>query len=84
MAPDSAHNTVYMLFQYVWQGNSDYTIGVFDMTHYVRVAEIPFRTTAQLGFNPQGRFVRWGSNGLAVNFKGDQIYLLSGSLVSGR
>jgi hypothetical protein len=84
MAPDSAHNTVFVLVQYVWQGNSNFTIDVFDMTHYVRVSSIPFSTTAQLGTNPPGRFSRWGSNGLAVSFKGDKIYLLSGSFVSGK
>ena len=83
MAPDSAHNAVFMLAQYTWQGNSNYTIDVFDMTHYVRVAAIPFPTTAQLGTNPPGRFIRWGTNGLAISFKGDNIYLLSGPLFSG-
>jgi hypothetical protein len=79
MAPDSTLNTVFMLVQYVWQGNSNYTIDLFDMTHYTRIGAIPFQTTAQLGFNSPSRFIRWGSNGLAVNFKGDKIYLLSGS-----
>jgi hypothetical protein len=79
MAVDSANNKVFILVQYVWQANLNYTIDVFDMTHYVRVASIPFPTTAQLGFNPPNRFIRWGSNGLAVSFKGDKIYLLSGN-----
>jgi len=78
MAPDSAHNIVFILTQYVWQGNTNYTLELFDMTHYVRVASIPFSTTAQLGLNEPGRIVRWGSNGLAVSFKGDKIYLFSG------
>lgn len=81
MAPDSSLNSVFILSQYVWQENSNFTIDIFDMTHYVRVGWIPFPTTAQPGVNPLGRFIRWGSNGLAVNFKGDQIYLLSGSFV---
>lgn len=83
MAPDSAHNAVFLLTRYVWQGNSNYTINVFDMTHYVRRAAIPFSTTAQLGLNEPGRFIRWGSNGLAVSFKGNKIYLLSGPLFTG-
>jgi hypothetical protein len=83
MTPDSTLNAVFSLVQYIWQGNSNYTVEVFDMTHYVPVAAIPFPTSAQPGFNPPGRFIRWGSNGLAVNFKGDKIYLLSGSFVSG-
>ena len=82
MVPDSSLDSVFVLTQYVWQENSNYTIDIFDMSHYVRVGWIPFPTTAQLGFNPLGRLIRWGSNGLAVNFKGDQIYLLSGSFVS--
>ena len=82
MAPDSSLNSVFILARYVWQGNSNYTIDIFDMTHYVRVGWIPFPTTALPGFNPLGRFIRWGSNGLALNFKGDQIYLLSGSFVN--
>jgi len=82
MAPDSSLNSVFVLTQYIWQENSNYTIDIFDMTHYVRVGWIPFPTTALPGFNPMGRFIRWGSDGLAVNFRGDQIYLLSGSFVN--
>ena len=82
MTPDSSLDSVFVLTQYIWQGNSNYTIDIFDMTHYVRVGWIPFPTTALPGFNPLGRFIRWGSNGLALNFKGDQIYLLSGSFVN--
>lgn len=82
MAPDSSLDSVFVLTQYIWQGNSNYTIDIFDMTHYVRVGWIPFPTTALPGLNPLGRFIRWGSNGLALNFKGDQIYLLSGSFVN--
>jgi hypothetical protein len=81
MAPDSSLNSVFILTQYVWQENSNFTVDIFDMTHYVRVGWVPFPTTAGLGV-PLGRFIRWGSNGLAVNFKGDQIYLLTGSFVS--
>jgi len=81
MAPDSSLNSVFILTQYVWQENSNFTVDIFDMTHYVRVGWVPFPTTVGLG-GPLGRFIRWGSNGLAVNFKGDQIYLLSGSFVN--
>jgi trimeric autotransporter adhesin len=81
MAPDSSANTVFILAQYIWQENSNYTIDIFDMQHYLLVGAIPFSTTAQIG-TPLSRFVRWGSNGLAVNFKGDQIYLLTGSFIS--
>jgi len=84
MTPDSPDNTVFILAQYIWQENSNYTINVFDMTHYVRVAAVPFSTTAVLGFNQPRRFIRWGSNGLAINFKGDSVYLLSGSFVNGK
>ena len=83
MAPDSSLGRVFILAQYRWQENSNYTIDVFDMTHYVRVGAVPFPTTAQPGFNQPGRFLRWGLDGLAVSFKGDKIYLLSGSFISG-
>jgi len=82
VAPDSSLNTVFMLVQYIWQENSNYTIELFDMTHYVPIGRIPFPTTASPGFNPPVRLLRWGSNGLALNFKGDQIYLLTGSFIS--
>jgi hypothetical protein len=81
MTPDSSLDSVFVLTQYIWQENSNYTIDIFDMTHYVRVGWIPFPTTAGPGV-PLGRFIRWGSNGLALNFKGDQIYLLTGSFIS--
>lgn len=82
MTPDSSLDSVFVLTQYIWQENSNYTIDIFDMTHYVRVGWVPFPTTAMPGFNPLGRLIRWGSNGLALNFTGDQIYLLSGSFVN--
>lgn len=82
VAPDSTRNTVFMLVQYVYQGNSNYTIEIFDMTHYVPIGGIPFPTTATTGFNRPVRLLRWGSNGLALNFKGDQIYLLTGPFIS--
>ncbi len=82
MTPDSSLDSVFVLTQYIWQENSNYTIDIFDMTHYVRVGWVPFPTTALPGFNRLGRFIRWGSNGLALNFKGDQIYLLTGSFIS--
>jgi hypothetical protein len=82
MAPDSSLNCVFILSKYVWQENSNYTVDIFDMAHYVRVGWVPFSTTA-VGA-PPGRFIRWGSNGLAINFKGDQIYLISGSFVNGQ
>jgi trimeric autotransporter adhesin len=81
VAPDSALNTVFMMVQYTYQANTNYTIELFDMTHYVPIGRIPFPTTAQLGVPPI-RLLRWGSNGLALNFKGDQIYLLTGPFIS--
>ncbi len=80
LALDSTLNTVFMLDQYLGQG-SNYTIELFDMTHYVPIGGIPFPTTAGVN-SPAVRLLRWGSNGLAVNFKGDQIYLLTGSFIS--
>jgi len=84
MAPDSSLNTVFMLAQYIWQQNTNYTIDLFDLSHYVKAGWVPFPTTAQLGLNPPGRFLRWGTDGLAINFtgQGGSIVLLSGSFVS--
>jgi len=81
MAPDSTLNTVFILSKYVWQGNADYTVDVFDMTHYVPVAQIPF-STVQSGLGRLGRFIRWGTNGLALNDTQGNVYLISGSFVS--
>lgn len=83
MAPDSTLNTVFILAHYVWQENSNYTIDLFDMTHFTPVTQIPF-STSEDGINPVVRFLRWGSNGLAANFKGGNVYILSGSFVSGQ
>lgn len=81
MAPDFNLNTVFILAQYTFQGSesTNYSINTFDMTNYLPVAAIPFSTT---GIFPLGRFIRWGSNGLAVNDKGGNIYLISGPFVS--
>ncbi|MGO9083900.1 MAG: IPT/TIG domain-containing protein [Candidatus Sulfotelmatobacter sp.] len=81
MAPDSTLNTVFILLQYVWQLESpNYTINLFDMTHYRPVAQIPFAT--QTSLLHIGRFIRWGSNGLALNDTQGNIYLISSSFVS--
>jgi hypothetical protein len=81
MAPDSTLNTVFILTKYIWQENANYTIGLFDMTHFTPVTQIPF-STSEVGVNPLLRFIRWGANGLAANFKGGNLYLLSGSFVN--
>ncbi len=83
MAPDSTLNTVFILAQYIEQQNSIFTIDLFDMTTFTPITKIPF-STSESGFNPVGRFIRWGSNGLAVNFKGGEMYILSGSFVTGQ
>ena len=80
MAPDSTLNAVFILSRYVWQGNGDYTINVFDMTHYVPVAQIPFSTVPN-GISQIGRFIRWGTNGLALNDTQGNIYLISGPFI---
>src|SRR6266576_1469617 len=83
MAADSTLNTVFILTQYIWQENSNYTIDLFDMSHYVRTGQVPFSKSSQFGINTVGRFLRWGTNGLAVNFKGGgNIYFLSGPFVN--
>jgi len=75
MAPDTPHNTVFLLARYIWQENSNFTINLFDMTHFTLMTQVPF-STSERGFNPLGRFIRWGTDGLAVNFKGGNVYLL--------
>ena len=79
MVPDSSKNTVFILSKYVWQENRNFTLDLFDINHYTPITRVPF-TTAETGFNPLGSFIRCGSNGLALNFKGGNIYLLPGSI----
>jgi len=81
MAPDSALNTVFILAKYASQEASNYTIDLFDMTHYVPIAKIPFSTT-QGGLTHLGRFIRWGTNGLALNDTAGNIYLISGPFLN--
>lgn len=76
MAPDSTLNTVFILDKYIFQENSNYTIQMFDMTHYVPVSRIPFSTT-QNGIGRLGRFIRWGATGLALNDMQGNLYLIS-------
>ena len=79
MVPDSTLNIVFILAQYIFQENSNYTIDLFDMAHYLPVLRIPFST--QNGISRLGRFIRWGTNGLAVNDTSGGLYLISGSFV---
>jgi hypothetical protein len=81
MAPDSTLNTVFIPAQYVWQQSANYTLNLFDMTHYLLIAQIPFSTT-QGGLNKIGRFLRWGTNGIALQDRAGNIYLISGSFVA--
>jgi hypothetical protein len=81
MAPDSTLNTVFIPAQYVWQQSANYTLNLFDMTHYLPIAQIPFSTT-QGGLNKIGRFLRWGTNGIALQDRAGNIYLISGSFVA--
>lgn len=81
MAPDSTLNTVFVLSHYAWQENSNLTLNLFDPTHYVRVSQIPF-STIQSGLGKIGRFVRWGTSGIALQDPTGNIYLISGSFVT--
>lgn len=85
MIPDSTLNTAFFISQYGSQENSNYTLNLFDMTHYTPVNRIPFSTTfpaAQDTLNPPNRLIRWGANGLAEIDTQGHIYLISGSFVS--
>jgi hypothetical protein len=84
MAPDSTLGTVFLLAKYLFQENSNYTIDLYDITHFVNTGAIPFTTTAQLGFNPPTSILRWGSDGLALGFQDDSIYLFSGTAITGQ
>ena len=53
------------------------------MAHYTLIAQIPFYTTPANPILYIGRFIRWGTNGLALNDTQGNIYLISGSFVSG-
>lgn len=81
MVPDVTLSHVFLLDAYVWQGSSDYTISVFDMTHYVPILRIPFSTVPG-GIQRLGRFIRWGSHGLAINDTEGNLYLISGPFVN--
>jgi hypothetical protein len=83
MAPDSKLNKVFILARYVWQGNADYTINVFDTSHYILIDQIPFSTT-QNGIGTTGRFIRWGTNALALSDTQGNVYLISGNFVSSK
>jgi hypothetical protein len=82
MVPDSTLNTAFFISRYVWQENSNYTLSLFDMTHFTPVIRIPFSTTSPPGQNigsQLNRLIRWGTNGLA--YTQGNIYLFSGSFV---
>jgi len=83
MAPDSSLGSVFILAQYIFQENSNYTINAFDIAHYVPLARIPF-ATGHNGPIRLGRFIRWGTNGLALNDTAGSIYLISGTFVSAK
>ncbi|MGA9413719.1 MAG: IPT/TIG domain-containing protein [Terriglobales bacterium] len=81
MAPDSTLNTVFILAQYIYQENANFTIDLFDMTHFTSLGRFPFSTMSN---GPQlNRFIRWGNNGLAVDDTSGILYLISGSFVGG-
>jgi trimeric autotransporter adhesin len=81
LAPDSTLNTVFALDEYVWQVPSNFTIEILDMTHYTFVNRVPF-SAAQDDLAGLNRFIRWGTNGLALNTAGN-LYLISGQFVTG-
>jgi hypothetical protein len=85
MIPDSTLNTAFFLVRYVWQENSNYTIDLFDMTHYTPVDRIPFATTSPPGqdtLNQPNRVIRWGTNGLALNDMQSHVFLISAPFVN--
>jgi trimeric autotransporter adhesin len=82
MAPDATLNTVFSLIQYGWQVPSNFTIELLDMTHYIPVNRIPF-SAAQDDLAGLNRFIRWGTNGLALNDTAGNLYLISGPFISG-
>jgi hypothetical protein len=80
-SPDLTLGTVFIVTKYVGQGNSGYTLVMFDMTHFVPVDSIPF-STVQSGISVIGRFIRWGTNGLALSDKKGNVYLISAPFVN--
>jgi trimeric autotransporter adhesin len=81
MVPDSSLNKVFLLSQYVFQENANYTVFAFDIGRYSLISGFPFSTT-QNGISQLGSLIRWGTNGLAVNDRQGNVYLISGPLVS--
>jgi hypothetical protein len=79
MVPDSTMNAAFFLGQTSQQqGTTNFTIESFDLTHLTP-------TNSLVVTNVSGtpiRLIRWGSNGLAFNTNGSQIFLISGTFVS--
>jgi len=75
VVPDSTLNTAFFISRYGWQENSNYTLSLFDMTHFTPVIQIP------LSAGSPNRLIRWGTNGLALNVTQGNVYLISGSFV---
>lgn len=78
MVPDSTLNKAFFLGQTQSQfGSSNYTIESFDLTHFTPLSSLVVP-------NVQGfplRLIRWGTNGLAFNTNGGQVFLVSGIFV---
>lgn len=84
MIPDSTVNTAFFI-SHSSPENSNYTLSLFDMTHYTPANRIPFSTTFPAGqdtSNQPNRLIRWGTNGLAENDTQGHLYLISGSFVT--
>jgi len=84
--PLTHRSTLYSFWTiYVWQENSNFTVELLDMTHHTPVnTDSPSTTSApaQDILVQLNRFIRWGTNGLAVNDMQGNLYLISGSFVS--
>jgi hypothetical protein len=57
IAPESTRNIAFFVTKYVFQERSNYTLALFDMTHFIPLTEIPF-STVQNGLGRLGRFIR--------------------------
>jgi YVTN family beta-propeller protein len=79
MTPDSALNTAFFAGQtFSLNGVATFTIQSFDLTHYAPITSI--HLTGVTG-NPV-RLIRWGTNGLAFNTTGGQVFFVAGNFVS--
>jgi hypothetical protein len=79
MVPDSTVNKAFFLGQTSSQsGSENFTIESFDLTRFTPINSVAVPNVSGYPL----RLIRWGSNGLAFNTTGGQVFLYNGDLVT--